>query len=105
MVAEVCFVLNGRALEEMFLCYGARIGYWRGKIEGVQDDLHVRPFLKAGTNFLDWSGLHGYHQTANLCAASCGKELGWEQAICRFALPLDIACCQSMALKRRQPRW
>ena len=44
----VC-VWNGRALEEMFLCYGARIGYWRGKIEGVQDDLHVSPSWQAAT--------------------------------------------------------
>ena len=46
---SLCCVRNGRALEEMFLCYGARIGYWRGKIEGVQDDLHVRPSWQAAT--------------------------------------------------------
>ena len=33
-----------RALEEMFLAYGARIGYWRGSIEGMIDDLGVRLF-------------------------------------------------------------
>ena len=32
-----------RVLEEMFLANGARIGYWRGSIEGVIDDLQVRP--------------------------------------------------------------
>ncbi len=30
-----------RALEEMFLAKGARIGYWRGSIEGVAEDLQV----------------------------------------------------------------
>lgn len=30
-----------RVLEEMFLANGARIGYWRGSIEGVIDDLQV----------------------------------------------------------------
>ena len=25
----------------MFLAYGARIGYWRGSIEGVAEDLQV----------------------------------------------------------------
>ena len=30
-----------RALEEMFLANGARIGYWRGSIEGMIDDLQV----------------------------------------------------------------
>lgn len=30
-----------RALEEMFLANGARIGYWRGSIEGVAEDLQV----------------------------------------------------------------
>ena len=37
MVWALCF----RALEEMFLANGARIGYWRGSIEGVIDDLQV----------------------------------------------------------------
>ena len=60
--AEVRCVLAGRALEEMFLCYGARIGYWRGKIEGVQDDLHVSHFLKTVTKSLDWSRYCVYHQ-------------------------------------------
>ncbi len=32
-----------RALEEMFLAKGARIGYWRGSIEGVAEDLQVLP--------------------------------------------------------------
>ena len=32
-----------RVLEEMFLANGARIGYWRGSIEGVIDDLQVTP--------------------------------------------------------------
>lgn len=29
------------ALEEMFLANGARIGYWRGSIEGVAEDLQA----------------------------------------------------------------
>ncbi|EIE18699.1 long chain acyl-CoA synthetase 4 [Coccomyxa subellipsoidea C-169] len=38
-----------RALEEMFLANGARIGYWRGSIEGVIDDLQaLRPTLFIG---------------------------------------------------------
>ena len=57
---SVALCAGGRALEEMFLCYGARIGYWRGKIEGVQDDLHVSPFLKAVKNTyhqIDWTAI------------------------------------------------
>ncbi|BDA49779.1 Long chain acyl-CoA synthetase 4 [Coccomyxa sp. Obi] len=38
-----------RALEEMFLANGARIGYWRGSIEGMIDDLQaLRPTLFIG---------------------------------------------------------
>ena len=34
----------------MFLAYGARIGYWRGSIEGVAEDLQVAFLsLPAGT--------------------------------------------------------
>ena len=29
----------------MFLAYGARIGYWRGSIEGMIDDLGVRSVI------------------------------------------------------------
>ena len=44
---DACKMVNekqckcGRALEEMFLAKGARIGYWRGSIEGVAEDLQV----------------------------------------------------------------
>jgi long-chain acyl-CoA synthetase len=38
-----------RALEELFLAVGGRIGYWRGRIDGVLDDIQaLRPTLFIG---------------------------------------------------------
>ena len=31
-----------RALEELFMAKGARIGYWRGSITGLIDDIQAR---------------------------------------------------------------
>ncbi len=40
-----------RALEEMFLANGARIGYWRGSIEGMIEDLQVLAIFIASPLF------------------------------------------------------
>jgi long-chain acyl-CoA synthetase len=58
-----------RALEELFLAVGARIGYWRGRIDGVLDDIQaLRPTLFIGVPRVFDRVYAGVH--AQLAAAS-----------------------------------
>ena len=68
-----------RAIEEMFLAFGARIGYWRGTIPFVLEDIQVeRPVLSKDAyhairhNTISWA-----HATAVcLQSTSAGQSSG-----------------------------